>query len=136
MFGDRTESNDHEFLRELYGYHDIIRKIYNKDYFYINIENECIIIFFDYERKNDGTRIKGGELIDHKWTTKNDLTHIKISLLYNKLPNNIYNELMKTATDWRHYRCIGNQIIKKDGLSNLSLYDWIYESKYNPIKYN
>lgn len=147
MYGDRTEPNEHEFLRELYGYHDIIRKIYNKDYYYINIKSECIIIFFDYERKNDGTRIGtridkdgNGKLLKHQWTSKNDLNTIKMSLLRDKLPNDIYNEIYKTSTDWRTIstweRCVDSGIVKKDGWSNLSFYDWIYEPAENPIKYN
>ena len=111
LYGDRIENDDHEFLRELYGLHDIIKNLYNKDYYHITLKSgKAIIFLFDY--MSDGCH-------------KNYLRRMRNYLYRDKIPQDIYRLI-----------CSGDELISgistDNGSSNLSLFDWIYEPEKKP----
>ena len=119
LYGERIENNNHEFLRELYGLHDIINNIYNKEYFHIVLKSgKGIIILFDYKYT-----VYEGSTYKYSYERKNYLGKIKDHLYYNKIPENIYKLIRECSS--------GSELISgistDNGSSNLSLFDWIYE---------
>lgn len=117
LHGNKIEKDDHEFLRELYGLHDIINNLYNKEYFYISLENgKGIIILFDYNMTiHDGTVYK------YSYKSKNYLSRIKNSFLYRKLPTDIFDLLTRESSE------LISGIRTDHESSNLSLFDWKYQ---------
>jgi len=115
IYGDsKNISDDREFLRELYGDHDILKNIYNKEYFYINLKKYPLIILYDYKSKY----------------MDNYLGKLDYSIFRSSIPVKIFNVLIKPYT---HELTPG--IDYSDGSSgNLSLFPWIYEPNEDPMK--
>lgn len=106
--------SDREFLRELYGFNDILKNVYNKEYYYINLKRYPIIVLYDYLYSD-----KKNYINFKKYFFKNIDKKTKI-------PSEISYILNKNED-------LGRGIDYSDGSSsNLSLFDWIYEPKKKP----
>jgi hypothetical protein len=112
IHGERIEHSDHHFLKELYYYRSICNEVYNKEYFYIDMdESTATIVLFDY---------KGRFGINY-------MKYIRSSYFIGKLPSKINQILDKASSDWRGFSALQSGINYKNGdSSNLALFDWKY----------
>lgn len=117
IFGHRGERDDFKFLQDLYTNIDILKQMYNLDFFHIKLtKDEACLILKEYIMD-----------IDYNKNVENYLRDIPASKLKAVLPNNVM-EFLKPEFSEFHKGGLGKGIEYSNGDSgNLSLFDWIYQ---------
>jgi len=105
--GSRIESNEHNLVQELYNNHEILKNIYNLDFFHIKLTQDFVtIVLFDYLSKHKDTNY-----------LRKIPTNLFKGLVRDRLQDSFSSYFLHRGIDWSN----GHS-------SNLSLFDWIYES--------
>lgn len=117
IFGNRGERDDFKFLQDLYTNIDILKQMYNLDFFHIKLtKDEACIILKEYIMD-----------IDYNKNVENYLRDIPASKLKVVLPNNVM-EFLKPEFSEFYKGGLGKGINYSNGDSgNLSLFDWVYQ---------
>ena len=111
LYGEKAESDKHNLLKELYYYRDTIKSIYNKDYFFISLRgNKVVIILKDYR---------------HEDNRECYLNYLKTYVLTGQLPLEIFHIIMRDAN--KNTNELTEGIHSDDESSNMALFAWIYE---------
>jgi len=125
IYGNRMESNDHEFLKDLYQNHEILRNVYNLDFYHISLtKDEAIITIKEYKEPNRGCSGFSNRVFY--------LGEIKDGFLERNLPTTLFNKLkpslgsISSSFNKKLYSGINYQ---NGNSGNLSLFDWIYDEK-------
>ena len=118
VWGERIEFDDHQLLKNLYDYREILNKMYNMEYFYIYMNESLVIVVLH-------------DLMVPSHNMKSYVPYIRLSR--SKMPNvpsNIFGILDNQQSNWRGYSALQPGIRKTNGdSSNLALFDWIYKDK-------
>jgi len=116
VYGERIEDDDFKFLKELYCYHEILQKIYNLDFYHIDLSTSKIIITF-HEIRN-------------KFNDLNYIRRIKSNLLKDNLPTEIFNILDKriSKSGFGSHSLLRGIEYKNGDSGNISLFDWKYKN--------
>ena len=117
IFGNRSERDDFKFLQDLSTNIDILKQMYNLDFFHIKLtKDESCIILKEYIMN-----------IDYNKNVENYLRDIPASKLKTVLPNNVM-EFLKPEFSEFYKGGLGKGIDYSNGDSgNLSLLDWVYQ---------
>lgn len=121
IWGERMEHDDHQLLKNLYDYREILNKMYNMDYFYVYMDESLVIVLlYDKLTKRGIESYVPHIRLDQVRSANRNLSAV--------IPNNIFNILYKEQSDWRGYKALQPGIRKTNGdSSNLALFDWMYK---------
>lgn len=117
IFGNRSELDDFKFLQDLYTNIDILKEMYNLDFFHIKLtKDKACLILKEYIMD-----------IDYNKNVENYLRDIPESKLKTVLPVDVM-EFLKPEFSSFLKGGLGKGINYSNGDSgNLSLFDWIYQ---------
>ncbi len=126
IIGNRSESDDHKLLQEIYHNHKILNEVYNLELFHIGLtKNEVIITLKDY--KND---FYGDNKRSYTYKEENYLSKIKESFLRSNLPLDVFMKIKPYLGSFSSSdsKFLSKGIDYSNGNSgNLSLFDWVYK---------
>lgn len=119
--GSRYEKDDHQFLTDIYFNRDILKGVYNVDFFYIKLDkNDACLVLYDY-------------ILDPNYNknVSNYLRDITEDKMKKFVPQNVMYFLKSGFSDYnasKYNMKLYSGIDYSDGRSgNLSLFNWKYE---------
>jgi hypothetical protein len=119
--GLRSERDDHKFLQELYFNHEILKKMYNLEFFHISLTEDgryATIVLFDH--KMNPSYIQNED---------NYLQRISEVKLRKVLPDGVINRVKLSAKNPYNKELYKGISYSNGNVSNISLSKWIYDQE-------